>query len=112
MADGDNVTPQTSGAPDVNSYQQTAGLADQWRSWMSDPHNRAAMIQFGVALSQPIAAGQNALGQVGQAFGQAGEAADRVTQEQLKEEEASSKQELRKAQGDLAGAKAETAGTV
>jgi len=116
MANGDPDTaplvPGNTPSPDVNQQAQTGGLADQWRSWMADPHNRAAMIQFGVALSQPISAGQNALGQIGSAVGQAGEASDRITAEEDKQAEAASKQELRKASAELAGAKAETQGTV
>lgn len=106
------LVPGQAAAPPVDSAAQTGGLADQWRSWMNDPHNRAAMIQFGVSLSQPIAAGQNALGQIGSAVGQAGEASDRITAEQQKEEELAQKGELRSAQAQLAGSKAETAGTV
>lgn len=86
--------------------EQTAGIADQWRGWIGDPHNRAAMIQFGLALSQPISAGQNVGGHFGQALGQAGEASDRVTAEQQREEELASKQELRGAQADAADARA------
>lgn len=86
--------------------EQTAGIADQWRGWIGDPHNRAAMIQFGLALSQPISAGQNVGGHFGQALGQAGEASDRVTAAQQKEQELESKQELRGAQADAADARA------
>lgn len=53
--------PGQTPSPTVDSAAQTGGLADQWRGWMADPHNRAAMIQFGVALSQPIGAGQTRL---------------------------------------------------
>jgi hypothetical protein len=95
---------------DVPTQQQTVGLADQWRGWMADPHNRAALMQFGIALSQPIAAGQNIGGQIGSAFGQAGEASDRVTAEQQKEQELASKQDLRTAQAESAAQRAEAAG--
>lgn len=116
MANGDPDTaplvPGNTPSPDVNQQAQTGGLADQWRSWMADPHNRAAMIQFGVALSQPISAGQNALGQIGSAVGQAGEASDRITAEQQKEEELASKQDLRSAQATAAEEKAKGAGNL
>lgn len=106
MAYGDTedapLVPGTVPQPDVQGAAQTGGLADNWRSWMSDPHNRAAMIQFGLALSQPVSAGQNVLGHIGSAAGQAGEASDRITAEQEREKELESKQELRSAQGDLA----------
>lgn len=90
--------------PDVN------GLAKRWNDWISTPQNRAALIQFGVALSQPIAAGQNWGGQVGAALGSAGEASDRVTAQQMKEQELESKQELRSAQATAAEARAGAAG--
>jgi hypothetical protein len=95
---------------DVPTQQQTVGLADQWRGWIADPHNRAALIQFGLALSQPISAGQNIGGHIGQALGSAGEASDRVTAAQQREEELASKQELRGAQAEAATQRAEAAG--
>lgn len=93
------VPPQNVPHPQAEP-QQTTGLVDTWRQWINDPHNRAAMMQFGAALSQPISAGQNRMGQIGQAFGQAGEASDRVTAMQQREEELASKQDLRSAQAE------------
>lgn len=90
---------------------ESKGLAEEWRGWIGNPRNQAAMMQFGVALSQPISAGQNRMGHIGQAFGQAGEASDRVLAQQMKEEELASKQDLRTAQADLAGARAGAAET-
>lgn len=115
MADYGDTQDQTPLVPqaqpsDVPTQQQTVGLADQWRGWMADPHNRASLIQFGLALSQPISAGQNIGGHIGQALGAGGEASDRVTAAQQREEELASKQELRTAQADLAGQRAETSG--
>jgi hypothetical protein len=69
-------------------------------------------MQFGVALSQPISAGQNWMGQVGGAFGQAGEASDRITAEEDKQQELESKQELRSSQSQLAGERASHAGDI
>jgi hypothetical protein len=87
-----------------------SGLASRWQQWIDNPGNRAALIQTGLALSQPISAGQNVLGHVGQAVGQGGEASDRIRRQGLEEEELASKQDLRSAQSDLAGARAENAG--
>lgn len=86
---------------------------------MADPHNRASIIQFGLALSQPIPAGQNVGGQFGQAIGQAGEAAQRVTEEQhrqtaeeQRQQEITSKEDLRRAQSELASERASHVGDI
>lgn len=95
--------------PPVPSKQETTDLADTWRQWMSVPQNRALLIQTGLAMSQPISAGQNALGHIGQAVGQGGEAAQRVTDEDMKQREMLSKQDLRESQGVAAEARARAA---
>lgn len=106
---------------DVNPPSQQApqsDLASQWRGWISQPANRAALIQFGISLMQPIGLGQSAMGHVGQALGQAGEAQGRVAATELagreqvrKEEETASRGDLREARADAAAARANTAGT-
>ncbi|HEY0724516.1 MAG TPA: hypothetical protein VGD41_11100, partial [Pyrinomonadaceae bacterium] len=67
--DGQNP-PQPAQAPGSD-------VAGQWRNWIGDPSNRAALMQFGISLMQPIAPGQNTLGHVGEALGSAGEAVAR-----------------------------------
>lgn len=98
--------------PENQAPAQSAGsdLAGQWRSWIDAPGNRAALLQFGISLMQPMGYGQNALGHVGQALGSAGEAVQRQRGQQLKEEEAASKMDLRAAQAERAEAGARVAG--
>jgi hypothetical protein len=62
-------------------------LKGKWDQWMSDPANRAALLQTGVALMQPMSIGQNALGQVGQAIGQGAEAKGRYEDTQRSEDQ-------------------------
>jgi hypothetical protein len=107
LVPGQNDNTDTSPEPGA-----MAGLADGWRNWMADPHNRAALMQFGVTLSQPISAGQNWMGQVGSAFGSAGEASDRITTEEDKQQELESKQDLRSSQAGLAEERAKHAGDI
>lgn len=79
------VLPNTQQAP-------APDLAGQWRSWINDPGNKAALIQTGLALAQPVALGQNALGHVAGAIGQGGEASDRVTAQEEKDREQTRKE--------------------
>lgn len=113
MADQED-TPLLAGQPVTQAapppQPDVGGLAQRWQSWIDRPQNRAALIQFGVALSQPISAGQNWGGQIGSAIGSAGEASDRVTAQEMKQQELESKQELRSAQADAAAARAGAAG--
>lgn len=66
--------------PQAQAGQPTAAddLTSQWSNWMSQPANRAAIMQLGVSLLQPVGIGQTPAGQVGQALGDAGEAVGRV----------------------------------
>lgn len=56
------------------------GLAEQWRSWINKPENSAALMQTGIALTQPLSAGQGFLGALSSSVGQGMEARDRVIQ--------------------------------
>lgn len=62
-------------------------LTDGWNSWLSNPANRAALVQTGVALMQPMSIGQNPLGQIGMAIGQGAEAKDRYEASTRSEEQ-------------------------
>jgi hypothetical protein len=103
-------TPQASmpsapqGAPDTT--QQAGG----WRDWIGRPDNRAALMQFGIAMLQPVGVGETPLSHAAGAVGHAGEAAGRVQGQELKEREVSSKEDLRSAQANAAEARATTAG--
>lgn len=90
--------------------EDTAGLTQRWRQYLADPASRAALMQFGVSLTQPPSFGDNALSQVGRAVGDAGEAVSRTEESARKQQETESKSQLREAQGTLAEARANTAG--
>lgn len=93
------------------SPEQQSDLAGQWKNWMSNENNRAALLQFGTAMMQPVGLGQNAMGHVGQAVGQAGEAMARRAESDRKNIETDSKADLRGAQATVAEARAANAGT-
>jgi hypothetical protein len=80
-----------------------------WKSWMGDEKNRAALMQFGLALTQPMGWGQNNIGHIGSALGQAGEAAGRQEAAQLKMDSEGSKSTLREAQAGAAESRANVA---
>lgn len=95
--------------PEQPAQSQGSDMAGAWRNWLSDPDNRAALMQFGISLMQPVAVGQTPLGHFGQALGSAGETLDRRKAMALKEQEASSKQDLREAQASNAETRAAAA---
>ena len=96
--------PSQGPSPIQGAQEAVSGLADKWRSWISDEKNRTAMMQFGISLMQPIGYGQTPLGHLGQAIGSAGEAYSRRKGQEIAEEEAGSKQSLREAQAIAAEA--------
>lgn len=71
------VQPPTASPPD-----QQNGLAEQWKGWINAPENRAALMQFGLAMMQPVGLGQTPVGAFGQAAGAGMEARDRSITEQ------------------------------
>ena len=89
--------------------EQQADLAGQWRGFIHDPGNRAALLQCGGAMLQPIGVGQTPVGQIGQSIGAAGEAQDRVTGQQIREQEVADKGALRQAQAESTWARGEAA---
>lgn len=54
-------------------------LSDGWNSWIDKPNNRAALMQFGIAMLQPIGMGETGVSHFANAVGAAGEAHQRVT---------------------------------
>lgn len=103
-------TPDQSVPQAPQGAGNTTDLAGGWRDWINRPNNQAALMQFGIAMMQPIGIGETPLSHAASAVGSGGEAAARVTKQGLAEREASSREELRAAQAGLAGARAETAG--
>lgn len=92
------------------SPEQQSDIAGQWKNWMANEGNRAALMQFGIAMMQPVGLGQTPLGHVGQAIGSVGELGTRREEAERKERELSSKEELRGAQAQVAEARAGAAG--
>jgi hypothetical protein len=101
--------PEQSPGPDTGAGQQNS-VFDRWNSWIDKPGNRAAMMQFGIAMLQPMQPGESLLSHGANALGYAGEAENRVEQEAELRQQRESQEELRGAQANLAGARAETAG--
>ena len=60
------------------SPREQEDIAGQWRSWIDNPGNRAALMQFGIAALQPVGLGQTPLGHLGNAIGAGAEASARV----------------------------------
>jgi hypothetical protein len=93
------------------SPEQQSDIAGQWRNFMGNESNRAAMLQFGLNMMQPVGLGQTPLGHTAQAIGAAGETFTRQGEEERRERELGSKEELRSAQATAAEARAARAGT-
>jgi hypothetical protein len=91
--------------------EQKSDLAGQWRNWMANDNNRAALMQFGVSMMSPMGFGQNPTGHIGQALGSVGELGSRREAEDLKRQDADSKQDLRASQAQLAESRAANAGS-
>lgn len=64
------------------------GLEDRWRNWMSQPANRAALLQFGISMMQPIGVGQSPMGHLGQAIGEGAQAQGRQQEMEIAQESA------------------------
>lgn len=59
------------------------GQPGGWKAWVSQPQNRAALVQFGIEMLQPLSPGQGVGSRIGTAIGSGAEARDRfVTGEQ------------------------------
>ena len=90
---------------------QQGGLFDRWNSWIDRPGNRAAMMQFGIAMLQPMQPGENWLSHGANALGYGGEAEARVAQQQQHEDLLESQARLRESQAGAAQTRAEAAQT-
>lgn len=68
-----------------------ATATQQWDSWLERPGNRAALLQAGLQLMQPVAIGQTVGGHIAQGVGAGAEAATRASDIDLKSQVAESK---------------------
>lgn len=71
---GDSLLPQV-------------GQPGGWKAWVSRPENRAALVQAGIELLQPLGVGQTPLSRVGTAIGSGMEARDRAITGQQADEQ-------------------------
>ena len=101
-ADQGTAVPQ---APQANPQ----GMAEQWREFLSNDDNRAALLSFGAALASPMQWGQTGVGHLAQALGHAGQTSSNRAALDIKETEAESKQIQREQTGNAATARAQVA---
>jgi hypothetical protein len=102
--------PVQQGTEAQPQQSQGSDVAGAWRDWLTNPENRASLMQFGVSMLQPVGVGQSQAGHFGQALGQAGEAATRVRAEDLAKRKAESEIQYKEERGNLAAERANVAG--
>jgi hypothetical protein len=66
-----------------------------------DPESRAALLQIGLGLMQPVGLGQTPIGHIGQAIGGGGEAVGRYEKQTQEEEDAAAKREAKQRELDI-----------
>jgi hypothetical protein len=81
-------------------------LLDGWNSWVDKPNNRAALMQFGIAMLQPMGMGETGASHFANSVGAAGEAGQRVTGQEQQARKEDTSATLREA---TAGAREQTA---
>src|SRR4249919_1568015 len=96
------------GLIDPETYSK---ISNEWTTFLDQPGGRAALLQSGIAMSQPLAWGQSNFGGLMSAIGSGGEAATRADVLEQKKAESESKAMLREAQAGAAESRASTAGT-
>lgn len=100
----------TAAAPGDNSSSDasTGKFQKAWEAWQSRPENNAALLQFGISMLQPHAAGQSGIGAAANAIGEAGQAANRsITSQNTEADRATAEEDkaaLRTNQGKTADA--------
>lgn len=91
----DPLAPLDTGGPSVQQGRDTQApapsfdpgkLYDSWNQWIDKPNNRAALMQFGIAMLQPVGMGETGVSHFANALGYGGEAAQRVTAQQQAQE--------------------------
>lgn len=115
MAYGDVEEPRPPAEVQPGTVPQPAqaegsDVAGAWRNWLTNPENRASLMQFGASMLQPIGVGQSQAGHFGQALGQAGEAATRVRAEDMAKQKLASETDLREQRANLAESRARSSG--
>lgn len=106
--DPEQTDPNPTVPSDSQSTDQSkSGLRAAWDAWTSRPENNAALLQTGLALLQPRAPGQSAVGQFANAIGQGAEASQRNVGEQQAEQKTAAEQDIKRRE---AAARETTAG--
>lgn len=99
--DPEDADPSPAGPQDSQSSDQSnSGVRKAWDAWTSRPENNAALLQFGLAMLQPRAAGQSGIGSVANAIGQGAEASDRNLTAQRAEADSESKRTVEQQKAD------------
>jgi hypothetical protein len=101
---GPGYGPQITDSPNEASKVPTPapirgggdGLFQRWGDWLAKPENSAAMMQAGLELLQPRAAGQSVAGQFGQAIGAGGQARDEMIKTKQAEADALAEQAIKR----------------
>ncbi len=78
-----NPAPQNPAMGQQPLPEERAGLASRWQDWMGRPENRAALLQFGLQMLQPVGAGQSQAGAIGQSIGAGAEAQQANIEQQI-----------------------------
>lgn len=121
VQDQDPLAPQggdNSGQPTVQQGRDTAppapgfspgNLYDSWNKWIDKPNNRAALMQFGIAMLQPVGMGETGVSHFANAVGAAGQAGQRVTEQQQAQEKHESEIDTRETRARAAETSANAA---
>lgn len=111
MAGDYNPEGQTPESASPTGGVAQKSLLEKWGDWIDQPSNRAALMQFGIAMLQPVKGGEGGLlGHAANSLGEAGEAAGRVQEQARRETETESKADLREAAARTAEERARYAG--
>ena len=90
----------TAAAPTGLDILPQVGQPGGWKAWVSQPENRAALVQAGIAMLQPLGVGQTTAGQIGGAIGAGMEARDRVVTGQQEAEQQALQNQIAQQEAD------------
>lgn len=105
MSDTYGATPPEE-VPPQPAQSATNDVAGAWRQWLTNPENKASLMQFGISMLQPIGVGQSQAGHFASSVGQAGEAATRLQNQDLARRKAESDISLKEERANLAAERA------
>jgi len=95
--------------PEQGSPQQPQSIGDRWQGWIGNPNNRAALMQFGMAMLQPLGYGETSMSHFANAVGAAGGASGRVTEAEQQARKSETEAQLRESRAMAAEAAANAA---